>query len=565
MFQNPAGLAKTKSWQAVSMYSKLIEEVDYNLLGISFPSKWGCLGLGYVNAAVGGSLLSRRDPVTDRVVPIGGAIGYTSTVSFISCAAAWKDLYLGANLKIFNQSLTGVPSGDARAAGMDVDLGLQAKPFPWLTLGSTLYNLLPYSLGGRLTWSTGIDESIPASSKLGFALKILGVGSLKEIKTLNQDLYLSYDYEFTLVRWRPGLHHLGLEWMPNNILSLRLGIDQDAVAAGGGQTGVNNNLAAGIGITLFNTRFDYAFHTFGELTANNTHFFSLSYGIEREKWPAFAPRKINYLQIEEPAEKSLTYNPYAIIKGRVIEKSKVKEIKMNSQTVNLYPDGTFFSLVELPAPGKNIIELMPFGPTGRMLEGTRLTILRLPAFSDVPDTHPLRQTLGGLVLLGYVSGFPDQTFHPEGKITRAEMCKLLMQIKGVEAAESAQLIIFKDVPKSHWAAGYINRAAQEGLISGYPDKTFNPGSPISRAEAVVILAKFTGLKIKPRIYERPFPDVSLKHWAVPYIDLAKKEGLLEYLTGQKFSPQREITRIEVVEILSRIDAVADKLRELFDS
>jgi len=571
LFQNPAGLARTKSWQAASMYSKLIEEVDYNLFGFTYPLSRECLGLGYVKAAVGGSLLSRRDPVTDRIVPIGGAIGYNSSVTFFSYSAALvkyfpflNNYYFGGSLKLFNQSLTGVPSGDASASGMDLDLGLQAKPYSWLTLGSTLYNLLPYAMGGRLTWSTQVSESIPASAKVGLAIKILGAGGLKEIRTLNQDLFFSYDYEFTPTQKRPALHHLGVEWVPHDILSLRLGSDQDAGAAGDGSLGVYNNFSAGIGITLFNTRFDYAFHTFGELPANNTHFFSLSYGIEREKWPPFAPAKISYLQIDEPAEKSITFNPYAIIKGKVLDKSKVKEVKINSETINLYPDASFFAIAQLPKLGKNLVELVPYNPTGRMLESTKLTVIRVPTFSDVPDTHPLRQTVGGFALLGYVSGYPDQTFRPNGRITRAEMCKLLMKIKEVETAESSKFKIFRDVPATHWAAGFINRSAQEELVKGYPNKTFGPSRNISRAEAVSILAKFAGLKVTERLFERPFPDMDIKHWAAPHIDLAKKAGLLDYLTGQKFNPKQAITRIEIIEILSKIEAVSKKLKELFD-
>jgi len=571
LFQNPAGLAGTKSWQAASLYSKLIEEVDYNLFGFTYPLSRECLGLGYVKAAVGGSLLSRRDPVTDRIVPIGGAIGYVSSVTFFSYSLALgkhfpflNNYYLGGNLKLFNQALTGVPSGDASASGMDLDLGLQAKPYSWLTLGAAGYNLLPYSMGGRLNWNTQISESIPASAKLGLAIKILGAGSLKEIRTLNQDLFFSYDYEFTPTRSRPALQHLGVEWVPHDILSLRLGLDQDAGAVGDGTIGVYSNFSAGIGITLFKTRFDYAFHTFGELPANHTHFFSLSYGIEREKWPPFVPSQLAYLKIDEPTEKSITYNPYLIIKGKVLDKSKIKEVKINSDTINLYPDASFFAITQLPKLGKNLVELVPYNLTGRILKSTQLAVIRVPTFSDVPDTHPLRQTVGGFALLGYVSGYPDQTFRPNGRITRAEICKILMKIKEVETAESSKFKIFKDVPATHWAAGFINRSAQEELVKGYPNKTFGPSRNISRAEAVSILAKFAGLKVTERLFERPFPDMNIKHWAAPYVDLAKKAGLLTYLTGQKFNPKKAITRIEVIEILSKIEAVSKKLKELFD-
>ena len=45
---------------------------------------------------------------------------------------------------------------------------------------------------------------------------------------------------------------------------------------------------------------------------------------------------------------------------------------------------------------------------------------------------------------------------------------------------------FKDVPQDHWARGSIDRAASLELLKGYPDETFKPDQPVTRAETAAI-------------------------------------------------------------------------------
>ena len=57
---------------------------------------------------------------------------------------------------------------------------------------------------------------------------------------------------------------------------------------------------------------------------------------------------------------------------------------------------------------------------------------------------------------------------------------------------AAKKNIFNDVPKSHWASGYIYSAVGMGWINGYSDSTFKPDSNITRAEVVTIVNRVTG-------------------------------------------------------------------------
>jgi hypothetical protein len=576
VFQNPAGLARIRDWQLASMYSRVIEEVDYHLLGTVHPMGYEAVGVGYLKAAVGGSLFSRRDPVTDRIVPdpdAEGAMGYNSEVLFFSYALFpekyftqpfLKNVSVGVNLKIFNQSLTGIPTGDVSALGHDLDLGLQYHPNSWLTLGAAGYNVLPYDLG-KLMWGSGISESIPASFKVGFAAKLIGKGGLREYVFYPQDLVLAYDYEFVHRGDRPGLSHLGLEWRPFEILSLRLGLDQDAVATGGGATGIDDNFSAGVGLNLFNFRFDYAFHTFGALSANDTHFFSITYGVEAEKLPPYVPpRPRAYIEILEPGEKHVTFNPYVVLKGRVNDLKNISEVKVNQSVANLYEDATFISMVKLPKYGRNTVEVQAISTTGRILETKYLNFVRLMSFVDIGIDHPLRYPLGGMGALGYVYGFKDGTFKPEGYLTRAELCTLLIRIRTARKPEPPLRTGFTDISQRHWAAGYIAEGVRAGIIKGFPDGKFRPAKGVTREQAIAFLVRFAEFIEPDFIYEKPFPDVEVFHWSAKAIHLAKKEGFLDYLKGKNFEPERKITRGEVADIMSRIKSISIKLKELLE-
>ncbi len=84
---------------------------------------------------------------------------------------------------------------------------------------------------------------------------------------------------------------------------------------------------------------------------------------------------------------------------------------------------------------------------------------------------------------GIANGYLDGTFRPEQPVSRAELVKLIASYFTVEGGTSP----FPDVPGGRWAAEVVSFAAEEGWVSGYPDGTFRPDAPVSRAEAVKIL------------------------------------------------------------------------------
>lgn len=126
-------------------------------------------------------------------------------------------------------------------------------------------------------------------------------------------------------------------------------------------------------------------------------------------------------------------------------------------------------------------------------------------FTDITDPA-VAEAAEVLRLLGVVNGTGGTSFNPGGTLTRAEFCKMAIEImgKGEEASAQMNRTIFLDVKGDHWARGYINLAAstrlgatEEGgggemLMVGVGDGTFRPNQTITFAEAVTIMMRILG-------------------------------------------------------------------------
>ncbi|TNJ67133.1 c-type cytochrome [Paenibacillus hemerocallicola] len=87
---------------------------------------------------------------------------------------------------------------------------------------------------------------------------------------------------------------------------------------------------------------------------------------------------------------------------------------------------------------------------------------------------------------GIVDGYPDSSFRPDKPISRAEIAAIVTRSEVLDTGDSAS-VSFRDVTVDHWAGGVIRAAVKAGLFNGYEDGTFRPDHSISRAEAAAVL------------------------------------------------------------------------------
>ena len=91
-----------------------------------------------------------------------------------------------------------------------------------------------------------------------------------------------------------------------------------------------------------------------------------------------------------------------------------------------------------------------------------------------------------------LKGYPDGTFKPNAPITRAELAVVLTRLSVlVQLSADVSPKTFSDV-KGHWAESEIKTAADNGWIAGYDDGTFRPDNSITRAETVTMVNRMLG-------------------------------------------------------------------------
>ena len=146
----------------------------------------------------------------------------------------------------------------------------------------------------------------------------------------------------------------------------------------------------------------------------------------------------------------------------------------------------------------------------------------------------------------YMFGYTDGTVRPNGYITRAEAAALVTRLLGLDTFASAAEPAFTDTPSS-WYNKAINAAVNRGIMKGYPDKSFRPNAPITRAEFTQMISTIDN---KP-YGVAPFADV-VGHWAERPIGSEYQAGRIMGYPDGTFRPNAFITRAEAVVILNKI-------------
>lgn len=148
-----------------------------------------------------------------------------------------------------------------------------------------------------------------------------------------------------------------------------------------------------------------------------------------------------------------------------------------------------------------------------------------------------------------VVGYPDGTFRPDRPVTRAEFAKMV--VKAFKVSSDA-VPVFSDV-RGHWATRYINAVGKD-YMTGYSDGSFRPDRNITRAEAVAVITGILKLgtdgekPIKPWVPS--FDDVPEKYWAYDQIEIANRIGILRNYED-RFSPDHAANRSETAWMISK--------------
>ena len=147
--------------------------------------------------------------------------------------------------------------------------------------------------------------------------------------------------------------------------------------------------------------------------------------------------------------------------------------------------------------------------------------------------------------------------HSSGKETAAKADKTEKNNNG-ESEDTKRT--FSDVPNSHWAKEYIEKAAEEGIVSGYENGKFKPDNEMTRAEFVTLLWNING---KPDITaELGFNDIKKDDWFYKQVAWGFGEGIITGTSETSFSPNDRLTREQAMAILYRCSGSPETKNEL---
>lgn len=189
-----------------------------------------------------------------------------------------------------------------------------------------------------------------------------------------------------------------------------------------------------------------------------------------------------------------------------------------------YPDGNFL-------PERNMTREEATAMFARLLkdyprERRNYTI----PFKDVAESDWSQQAIGFMLEKGMIQGYEDGSFRPKAAISRAEFAAMAARFDKLVAGGGHS---FFDVPAGHWAQGAIDSAAAKGWVTGYPDGSFKPERKITRAEVVNITNKMLDrfadrdFVCSHRSEMIQFKDLTEAHWAYfPIVEATNSHELI---------------------------------------
>lgn len=185
-------------------------------------------------------------------------------------------------------------------------------------------------------------------------------------------------------------------------------------------------------------------------------------------------------------------------------------------------------------------------PDGKTFTVPAGTTIRETVFPDVPQNEWYFKYVEVLRKGGIVQGTVTGKFEPARNLTRGELVKIALNTFAIEVPDAVTTRPFNDVSVSHWAAPYIEKARAIGIVSGYADGSFRPDNEINRVEALKILLLASGLNIEGDTMN--FTDTIKGAWYTRYVSFAQSLGIIGGYADGSFKPGNAIKRSEMAKI-----------------
>ncbi|MBY0219841.1 glycoside hydrolase family 3 N-terminal domain-containing protein [Paenibacillus illinoisensis] len=171
-------------------------------------------------------------------------------------------------------------------------------------------------------------------------------------------------------------------------------------------------------------------------------------------------------------------------------------------------------------------------------------------FNDLQYSKWAEDGIEYMAKRGTVAGYGDGKFKPAGLVTRAQAVTFLVRELYPEQLEKpAEGMTYSDVPKTQAFNKEIAIASKNGLASGFPDGSFRPDAPLSRAETAAFLTRAYSLSEGKQTAN--WSDTE-SHWAAAPILVMSSNGLVGGYSDGTYRPNQTVTRAEYAVFMSRL-------------
>lgn len=183
-------------------------------------------------------------------------------------------------------------------------------------------------------------------------------------------------------------------------------------------------------------------------------------------------------------------------------------------------------------------------------------------FKDVKKKKWFYSAVEYVYTNGIMNGTSKTLFEPQTPVTRAMFVAMLGRLHGAEETKSS----FKDIPakNSSWYSGYVGWASDNGIVTGFPDNTFRPDDKLTREQMATIISRYidyagilTTISTEPTAYFKD--EKSIGKWAREYVDDMRTIGIVEGDELGRFNPSANLTRAEAATTVKRLDEMIKKL------
>ncbi|MBV1768876.1 MAG: S8 family serine peptidase [Candidatus Desulforudis sp.] len=253
---------------------------------------------------------------------------------------------------------------------------------------------------------------------------------------------------------------------------------------------------------------------------------------------------------------ALPMEQYLLIHGRT-SANRVFICRTDGTRRSIPIENGAFSLPIERLPGEESLRVVAVNTIDGGVNGVDLSFQRKAtvhgrSFTDISDSWAAKE-IEHLAGRGLLSGYPDGSFQPDRPVSRGEFTAILVRVLGWPTVSTARPSFTDSDRIPDWLAPSVAVAQARGLAGGYPDDTFRPQTRVTRVEAASMLVRaLTDFEDPQSSSPPPFADWNqVPDWARDSVSRAYDAGFFRGQQYSLFAPSTPITREEVAAAINR--------------